>query len=195
MERSRGAAMTRSDKGFTLIELMIVIGIVAVLVAVLAVAILPWIQKAKPRATKALLQNVGNALAGEKVTPNETSFRKDAGALAATLSNDDKMKSSQILVFYLCPTKEVWDQAPAYKGKSYSPKQDPQQFKDSMRGDAGKLQYFVDAWDRPVWFRIEKSGAFLISSAGDDGQWDTDDDLIFDSRNNSVRERAEILGK
>ena len=97
----------RNNKGFTLIELMIVVGIIAVLVAVLAVAILPWLNKAKPRATKALLQNIGNAISGEKVAWTEKSFRADAGGLAASASSDDKKKSSQIMVFYLCPTKEV----------------------------------------------------------------------------------------
>lgn len=185
----------RNNKGFTLIELMIVVGIIAVLVAVLAVAILPWLNKAKPRATKALLQNIGNAISGEKIAWTEKSFRADAGGLAASASSDDKKKSSQIMVFYLCPTKEVWDQAPTYKGKAYQPKLPLEQFKDSLKDDAGKIQYFVDAWDRPLWYKIEKSGSLLIMSAGEDGNWETGDDLIFESRTNSVKERSEFTSK
>jgi prepilin-type N-terminal cleavage/methylation domain-containing protein len=179
-------------KGFTLIELLIVVGIIAVLVAVLAVALLPWIQKAKPKATKALLKNLGDAVAGERVSYNEIQFKKDAGVLASSASSDKYKKSSQILMFYLCPSKDEWEKAPMYKSGSYNPKLPPEQFKDSTDSKSEKLPFFVDAWDRSVWYSIDKSGRFYIRSAGDDGNWDTDDDLIFDSANSSVKEYSEI---
>lgn len=180
-----------AKKGFTLIELLIVVGIIAVLVAVLAVALLPWIQKAKPRATKALLKNIGDAVAGERVSYSEIQFKKDAGVLATNASGDKYKKSSQILMFYLCPSKDEWEKAPMYKGRTYDPKLPPEQYKDST-DTSEKLPYFIDAWGKPLWYSIDKSGRFYIRSAGDDGNWDTDDDLIFDSANSSVKELSEI---
>lgn len=180
------------EKGFTLIELLIVVGIIAVLVAVLGIALLPWIAKAKPRATKALLKNIGDAVAGERVAFSETQFKKDAGALATNLASDEKTRSSQILVFYLCPTKEVWDKAPGYKGRSYDPKFPPEQYKDSLDTTAQKMPFFKDAWDRPLWYRIDKSGRFYLWSAGDDGQWENADDWVYDSANSTVKEFSEL---
>jgi prepilin-type N-terminal cleavage/methylation domain-containing protein len=178
-------------KGFTLIELLIVVGIIAVLVAVLAVALLPMLAKAKPKATKTLLKNIGDAVAGERVSYSEVQFKKDAGVLASSASTDKYKKSSQILMFYLCPTKDVWEKAPMYKSRTYDPKLSPEQYKDSTDASE-KLPFFIDAWGKPIWYSIDKSGRFYIRSAGEDGNWDTDDDLIFDSGNSSVKELSEI---
>ena len=183
---------TTLNKGFTLIELLIVIGIIAVLVAVLAVALLPWLNKSKPRATKTLLKNIGDAVAGERVSYSEPQFKKDAGPLASSASTDEKKRSSQILVFYLCPTKDIWDKAPTYKSRSYDPKLPPEQYKDMLDTTSEKLPFFKDAWDRTLWYKIDKSGRFYLWSAGADGQWDNDDDLVYDSANSSVKEYAEL---
>lgn len=178
-------------RGFTLIELLIVIGIISVLVAVLAIALLPWLNKAKPRATTTLLKNIGDAVGGERVSFSEVQFKKDAGPVAGQASTDEKKRSSQILVFYLCPSKDVWDKAPGYKGRSYEPKLLPEQYKDAL-DTSEKLPFFKDAWDRTLWYKIDKSGRFYVWSAGADGQWETNDDLVYDSANSAVKEYGDL---
>ncbi|MEE9311674.1 MAG: type II secretion system protein, partial [Planctomycetota bacterium] len=49
-------------RAFTLIELMIVVGIITLLMSVLFVAVLPWLSKADDEAMKATLSTIGPSI-------------------------------------------------------------------------------------------------------------------------------------
>lgn len=183
--------------GFTLIELLVVIGIIAVLVVVVMVALLPALLQSKHQATKSLLNTMGGALAGMRTLPNKTQFNKDAGqSLANTLDWKAREKgSSQLIVFYLCPSRDVWNEAPLYKNRDYQPTLDPAQYKDMLLSDdSSRLQYMADAWGTPLWYVVDKMGFFLIS-AGEDMKFDTKDDWIYDSQSNNVAKREDMAGQ
>ena len=172
----------RGIRGFTLIELMIVVGIIVILVAVLAVAILPYLKRIKPKKTQALLQTVGGAVVNK--TFREKTFRRDVGSLSGQISSDAKIRSSQMLAFYLCPSRRAWDQSRLYAGQVYDPELDADSLRnaDSLVGDGDLLQ-LVDAWGNPIWYHFDKKRkTLLIESRGEDEKWNTDDDIIYDAR-------------
>lgn len=194
MRRSGMFRNARNRRGFTLIELLIVIGIIGLLVTVLAVSLLAFLPSAKVKATMSLLNTLGGAVAGERTPPDPTGKRlkKDAGALHGRMDTRDQvLLSSQVLAFYLCPSPEIWDQAPVHQKKgAYNPTLKPEQIKDSLRDDKS-MQYIVDAWDSTIWYYLDPSGTVYLLSAGEDGKFETDDDLIYDGGSNSVYERAD----
>lgn len=179
--------------GFTLIELMIVIAIIAVLVAVLALAILPWLGKSEEQATRGLLSTTGAAISMHKGGLDVAKFRKDAGPLASQIDSDAKLASSQMMAFYSSPSLAVWESAPLYKGRAHSPEIAPEQVQDNLRGDAGGLQHFVDNWETPLWYRWDKATkSAVIQSAGPDREWETEDDLVYMGSSGSVKTREEL---
>jgi prepilin-type N-terminal cleavage/methylation domain-containing protein len=179
--------------GFTLIELMIVVGIIVVLMAVLAIAIMPWLRKSDEKATRTLLLNIGPQITGGKVAPSIKKFKKDAGSLSSKISSDKKFASSQMMLFYTAPTRETWDSAKCYKDQNYNPPQQPQQYAEFTQTDKG-LPYLVDAWGTCIWYEYDKTvKAGFVFSEGEDMQWNTPDDLIYDSRNNKVSRRDELV--
>ena len=180
-------------RGFTLIELLIVVGIISLLVVVLFVAVFPWLGKSKVSATTSLLQQIGGTLSADKLSLNVNKFKKDAGSLSKDISNDEKTASSQMMMFYTAPTREVWDQSSLYKDRNYAPKLQPQEFTKFSRDDAGKLPYLVDAWETPIWYKYEKVfNGGVIYSAGEDTVPGNADDLIYDPRNDRVKLREEL---
>lgn len=185
--------MNKRRAGFTLIELMIVIGIIAVLVVVLAVAVLPALSKSDESATRTMLQDIGAQICGQQVVPTVAKFRKDASDLSGRIASDDKMASSQMMLFYTAPDRSTWDSAKYYKGQNYNPKQQPEQYLKFTREQGGGLPFLVDAWENPIWYEYDKTvKAGFVLSRGKDGEWNTTDDLIYDSRNTKVVKREEL---
>lgn len=185
--------MHKSRAGFTLIELMIVVGIIAILVVVLAVAVLPALSKNDEKATISLLQNIGPEICGRKVPPTMTKFKKDAGSLSGRISGDEKIASSQMMLFYVAPSRSIWDGAKYYKDQSYNPTQQPESFAKFTRETGGGLPYLVDAWEMPIFYEYDKNAkTSFVFSNGEDTLWNTPDDLIFDVRNNQVIKREAI---
>ena len=189
--------MRNSKRGFTLIELLIVVGIISILIVVLFVAILPWLKKSEVNATTAMLEQIGGALSADRVALNINKFKKDAGpSLSGRIAGDEKMASSQMMLFYTAPTREVWDLSSIYKGRNYAPKLQPQEFTKFTREDGGKMPYLVDAWEHPIWYKYEKAfNGGVIYSAGKDGLAGNEDDIIFDPRNTKAMLRSDIQGQ
>ncbi|MBZ0135149.1 MAG: type II secretion system GspH family protein [Planctomycetes bacterium] len=181
------------NKGFTLIELLIVVGIISLLLVVLAVAVLPALSKGDEKASISLLQQVGPEMTSRTPAPTLKQFKKDAGSLAGRISSDEKIATSQMMLFYLAPSRSTWDGAKYYEGQNYAPKHQPEEFQEFTREEGGKLPHLVDAWDNPIWYEYDtrtKSG--YVFSSGKDGAVGTPDDFIFDSRNNSVKMREQV---
>jgi len=190
--------LSPANAGFTLIELMIVIGIIAVLVAVLALAVLPWLSKSAENSTKSLLQQVGGMLADEKNPLTIDRFRKDAGPLAGQISSDPRKASAQLMIFYYAPTKEAWDGSPYYKGQSYKPRVEPKEWAQFTFTDdnALALPYLRDGWDQPLEYSYDKiAKAVLVRSFGKDMNGKTDDDLVYDGRSGQVKFWDELKKK
>ncbi|MDH5641332.1 MAG: type II secretion system GspH family protein [Nitrospira sp.] len=179
--------------GFTLIELMIVIGIIALLVSVLAVAIVTQMGKSKPKATASLLQQAGSAIETMTPRPNLKQFRIHAGVLAGDISDDEKIASSQLLAFYLCPARDVWEQAAYYSSREvYEPMINQDQWTANLVNE-GQLPYLVDAWSQEIHYYYDRTRkTFFIQSKGEDGEWNTDDDQLYDPRRSRVELYSEI---
>lgn len=165
-------------RAFTLIELMIVVGIISLLMAVLFVAVLPWLSKADNEAMKATLSTIGPSIQNMPVKPSLVKFKKDAGSLSGQISSDNDEATSQMLVFYLAPDADTWNQSKYYKGRAYEPLIQPQTLKASIGGDK-TLKYFEDSEGNPLRLVIEKGNIFL-HARGEDGEFMTADDLIYD---------------
>jgi len=185
--------MNKRRAGFTLIELMIVVGIIVVLMAVLAIAVMPWLRKSDEKATRTLMMNIGPSICSHKPAYTLKSFKKDAADLSGRISADEKIASSQMMLFYTAPDRSVWDAAKFYKGRNYDPDQNPEQYAEFTKEEGGMLPYLVDAWDHPVWYEYDKTiKKGFVFSRGEDNLWNTPDDLIFDSRNNQVTKREDL---
>ena len=139
------------------------------------------------------MTNFGGVLSGMKTLPNKVQFAKDAGSLANGLDRSEQKASSQILVFYFCPSSEVWDTAPLYKNKDYAPQVDPAQYKDLLQKPESGLQYMADAWGTEIWYMVDRTGQFYLISAGEDTKFNTDDDFIYDGGSNSISKRESLV--
>ncbi len=183
-------------RGFTLIELLIVVGIIVVLLVVLAVAILPKLLAAKENNTKTLLSNAysGLPLGVGTLTPDK--FRSDAGNLSRKIHQDEKIQSSQMLLFYLAPSRETWDSSKLYAGRNYDPPNTPETFAEFTVTESDRLPWLADAWGKELWYRLDRgAGVAYLQSAGQDSIWDNDDDLVYDPRSGSVKSRAELTSR
>jgi prepilin-type N-terminal cleavage/methylation domain-containing protein len=180
------------NRGFTLIELLIVIGIIAVLVVVLAFAVFPFIARSDVSATKTMLTNVGTGLPANPKVLDLKQFRTHAGpTLGSKIDPDPRKASSQMLLFYLAPSQEVWRDAKLYERQSYNPPNQPESFAEFTDGTG--LPWLVDRWNTPLWYDYDPTvKAGYIMSAGPDKIWKTEDDLIFDPKSESVKERREM---
>lgn len=184
---------TRTSRGFTLIELLIVIGIIALLTSVLAVAVLPMIMKADETALNALLEDVGPKLQGLTIKPTQKKFKKDAGSLSGQISGDKDIANSQMILFYLAPDSDTWDQSRLYKDKPYSPLITPETWQANIIGDK-TLKYLADQNGDPFRYILE-NGKVMLLARGEDGKFKTADDIIYDGRSGSVKTGEEVKFK
>ncbi|MDC1142767.1 type II secretion system protein [Planctomycetota bacterium] len=180
----------RNNRAFTLIELLIVVGIIALLVSVLTVAVIPWISKSDENATKALLDNVGSKLAGLQVTPTMKKFKKDAGEMKGQISPDEHEALSQMMVFYISPDSATWDKAKFYKGRPYDPLVMPQSYADNLAGERD-LKYFVDHKGNSLSMMIDGK-SILVLARGEDGKFKTADDFVYDGRDKKTKTGEDI---
>jgi prepilin-type N-terminal cleavage/methylation domain-containing protein len=184
--------MRQHKKGFTLIEVLIVVGIIALLMAVLVVAVIPLMTRGDIQNARSLLLNVG-PLTGRTPPPTLVSFRRDAGPLASQIAPGDDIAHSQMILFYLAPSNEVWSAAPLYRDRNYNPDIPPEQFTNYTREDPGLLPYLVDPWGTPLRWHVDNAaGVIFIISAGQDERFGTDNDLVYDPRMEQVRTLEEL---
>lgn len=183
----------RAKRGFTLIELLIVIGIIGVLVIVLAVAIFPAISKSAENNTKLLLQNVHTSLSSGRGELSMERFQRDAGSLANRIHSDDKKASSQMLLFYIAPTPEIWQNSQLYAGTNYNPQTQPEALSEFTHIEPNRLPWLKDAWGNELWYHYDRaSDTPYIMSAGPDGIWENADDLVLDTRSGQIQSRADM---
>ncbi|MHC4839926.1 MAG: type II secretion system protein [Planctomycetota bacterium] len=190
MNKTQTNTQRQTRRAFTLIELLIVVGIIALLVAVLTVAVIPWISKSDENATKALLNNVGSKMAGLPVTPTLKKFRKDAGELSSQIAGDEDEAMSQMMVFYIAPNEDSWTGSKFYKGQEYNPLVKPQTLTDNITGD-NTLKYFMDHKGNTITMMLS-NGKLLVMSSGDDGKFRTADDFVYDSRDGKTKTGEDI---
>jgi prepilin-type N-terminal cleavage/methylation domain-containing protein len=180
-------------RGFTLIELLIVIGIISLLVVVLAVAVLPFIGRSEENRTRALLQTIQANIGAQRVAMDESAFRRDAGDLAGQIHSDDKIRSSQMLLFYFAPTREIWDGSNLYSGRNYDPAIAPETFAEFTEREQRRMPWIVDSWGTTLWYRWDATAQVAyVMSAGPDREWESPDDLILDVNSGQIRTRAEM---
>jgi prepilin-type N-terminal cleavage/methylation domain-containing protein len=179
--------MKNRRKGFTLIELLIVVGIIVLLVSVLAVAIMPLMGQGDVRRTRSLLQSIAPIADSGRTLPTLETFRRDAGDLSRQISNDNDIAHSQMILFYLAPSRDVWDGSRLYRGRNYDPLFQPEQFSDSTVNSPNLMPYLVDAWETPLRWQYDRNvQALFIMSAGPDKAFGNNDDLVLDTRSNEV---------
>jgi hypothetical protein len=160
-----------------------------ILVAVLALAIMPYFTDAQTRATRGLMGQVGEQLSFERNVLSVDQMRRDAGALSSQISRDPKTASAQMIVFYYAPSQHVREQATVYKGTNAEPRIDPKLWVEFMSTEntSPDMPVLCDAWTTPLWYLYEKaSNIHILRSAGEDMQWDTEDDLAYSSGKGTV---------
>lgn len=187
----------RNNKGFTLIELLIVIGIISVLVVVLALAILPWLSKSDENNTKTILQTINSTIGGHKGTLTIEQFKKDAGQLAMKIDSNDDVAHAQMLLFYIAPSREVWEQSAKYGGTNWNPPVQPETISEFIyKDDASRLPHLVDAWGKPIVFSYDRpSKTSFVYSFGPDMTKGNDDDLMMIVGETTVKTREELKKK
>jgi len=183
-----------SRQGFTLIELLIVVAIIAVLVAVLAIAIFPWLAKNNENSTRTLMTSVSGLLEPRKNALTVDQLRRDAGPLSSQVSGDPRIASAQLIVFYFAPSKTAWDASNLGRNREYRPEVDPKEWAKFLMSDgAPDMPYLTDAWGTAFWYSYDKvMDTYILRSAGKDMQWDTEDDLVATKGTKGVQFWSEI---
>lgn len=177
--------MRRTQRGFTLIELLIVVGIIGFLVAMIVTVFINASGNARVKATKALIEKIGIALAryeGElRSLPPDTGYDMPFGY--------KEIKNPEGEVEILFDTGSLW----RYLGRKIEVRrQDGSVFKvvgpftnfseSELREYvdpkySGERSYYVcDAWGNPIGYIGEKKrvvhmrGSYDLFSAGPDGK-------------------------
>lgn len=183
----------RAKRGFTLIELLIVIGIIGVLVVVLVVVIFPQLEKSRQNDTRLLLQSIHSGLSAKRGVFSIEQFRRDAGDLENRIHSDPKVQTSQMMLFYLAPAPEVWQNSRVYGGTNYNPSVQPESFNRFTHTEPNRLSWLKDAWENTLWYFHDRGDdTVYIMSAGPDGEWENDDDVVLDTRSGTIQNRADM---
>ena len=74
--------------------------------------------------------------------PTIKQFKKDVGKGSARISTDEKTALSQMMLFYLAPSRSVWESSELYKGQNYNPKLQPEEFAEFTIDEGGQMPYF-----------------------------------------------------
>lgn len=184
--------MRNARRGFTLIEMLIVVGIIGFLIAMIVNVFINASGGAKVKATKALIEKIGIALAryeGElRSLPPDTGYDMPFGT--KTMKNPEGeteiLYDTGALWRYLGRKLEV-RRADGSVAKVVGPftsfsESELRQYDDMVY--SGERSYYVcDAWGNPISYTgsrsrvIHSRGSFDIFSAGPDGKTATNDGL------------------
>ena len=90
-----GSSLVRSERGMTLIEIMVVIAIIGILMSAITFGVFTYLKKAKVDAAKAQLRKVGNVLtiyAAEDDFPNTLSVLTESTSLGPAPLKEKDLK-------------------------------------------------------------------------------------------------------
>jgi prepilin-type N-terminal cleavage/methylation domain-containing protein len=192
--------MRHHRRGFTIIELLIVVGIISFLIAMITMAFINAAGNARVKATQKLLEKVGVALAryeGElRSTPPDTGYDMPLGTYKTTNSDGEVeiLYDSGSLWRYLGRKLEVYRKDGSIKliaGPFTSFSENELREYDDKEYSGEKSYYVVDSWGKPVGFVGDKRrvvhnrGGHDLFSAGPDGKTATNDD-----KDNGIPQKA-----
>lgn len=173
-----GHKARRSRKGFTLIELMIVVAIIGVLVGVLLAVLLGARSKAKVGEARNFL-DTAMPTAITKWQEAIKGGRADIFPASGTSGDADLYEGNRLLFDELVTKPQKAGKEAYIAADSYT-----------TRENKGKKE-FVDPWENPYryrnWAQAAKGakgykkyneGTYDLVSAGPDGNFDTEDDVI-----------------
>lgn len=187
--------------GFTLIELMIVIGILVLLAAVLIVVIVTVMGKGNKSATEAtmgtlaphmksdvtLARNLANPSKNAQVFAKE--FKDATGvASAAMFDKLTPMQRSKLLAFYIAASKEQWEKAIASAQQArypFKPLVGENDAKAFLIKDSDGFNYIADAWGKAISYEFLKAAAegaeprWVLVSGGEDMNLETAADNLY----------------
>lgn len=184
--------MRNLRRGFTLIEMLIVIGIISFLIAMIVTVFINASGGAKVKATKALIEKIGIALAryeGElRSLPPDTGYGMPFGTYETVNSDGEKeiIYDSCSIWRYLGQKLEVRRESDGSVAKVVGPftsfsESELRPYEDVKFPE--RSYYVCDAWGNPISYIgsrkrvIHARGAFDIFSAGPDGKTATNDGL------------------
>ncbi len=187
-----------NKRGFTLIELVVVIAIILVLAVILIIAIQAVFGKSKSSKTQSAMELLGTAW-GKLVTDDQwrvlyspvtggagftSEFRTEVGmGQADTYEKLDHNKRAVLLGTIMMPTSEMWTNSRT-TGAYDSPvaENDARNFR-SFSDSTSKWAVVLDGWGTPISYKFDTSRtahggapAIIFISAGPDLKMETEDD-------------------
>ncbi len=144
----------RSNAGFTLIEMLIVIGIISILLALIGVVARNARIKARVNSTKGLIKRIEAAMEIYKSDIENGEFPSPVAEERvpdAPLSSVAFLKGTEAMVEWLT------DRPPGARFDK----------RDIL--EVGGVKYFGDAWGRPILYRKYSRDRMLLWSTGRDG--------------------------
>lgn len=152
----------RHEQGFTLIEIVISLGVAAALAALLGVAVSRTLQSVKETQTQQQVQQTFNAIVGSNPAQGNFGFLGDMGRLPATLT---ELVTQGAQVAYHT-TGNVGNVGTGWRGPY-------------LTAPYATSDIFNDSWGQPLTYTNTGSSAGQIVSGGADGVVGNTDDIIF----------------
>ncbi len=153
----------QSNKGFTLIELVVVLAIIGILVGALTPSVFRQIASAREKATQEEVENIYRAIMGDPASETY-GYLGDAGSLPNTLN--DLLTKPVSVSSYSTSTEGVPNKQGVGRG---------------WRGPYLNTRYndLLDSWGTSYRYGQSPDGAGRIRSAGRDKTFDNADDIVF----------------
>jgi len=180
-------AKRKTGKGFTIIELLTVIGIILFLMAFLAGVFLRYTKQAKVKATQKLLERIGIGLeryySDFRAYPPDTGYGLAKQTQKATINGVDEILYDTGSLWRYLGQEMVKRRTDGSVEKNVGPYVDFRQSELNEYPDSahtGKSYFVVDAWNSPVGyvghpFRVmHKRGEFDLYSPGEDKKTGSD---------------------
>jgi len=206
MQESAHMISGRNRRGFTLIELVVVIAIILILAVVLVIAIAAVMKNTKSKNTATAMEMLGGAW-GKLVTNDQwrvlyspmtaasgfsSEFRSATGmSNADTFAKLTHEQRAILLGTVLMPTSDIWEKSRSVANRpapSFNPpvaENDGRTYRDIRNG----WNVALDGWGQPMSFEFDTKRTttggtpeIVFISGGLDGRIDTEDDNFFWSR-------------
>jgi prepilin-type N-terminal cleavage/methylation domain-containing protein len=197
----------QARRGFTLIELIIVIAIIVILVLVFAMVILPKLQDAKKKATIASMEKLGQSflqisstyatkfLSPSTMTKELSSEFKSGVKLDADYTKLSIEDRSKLLALFVAPSGDYWRRAMepvSGKAPEFKPPLSEDESK-GMRKVSGNYEVLIDGWEGVISYEFDMKAAadgslppIRLMSPGKDGNWSTVEDNVYWTQKNGA---------